>query len=314
MAEAAPPTEVEIGSLTRPSAPGPSAHFCYASVAEYLSNELAQGDVLRRTDALDSILESVHPHFFRHNKNLFFMVLTQSCDLAIRGGDGAAAPYISIAPVRPVDEAISREIAGLQIPGIRGEVPLLTNKSRTKLVEFSRRLIDNNVSQYFFLESSGTDLGQDCCAFLRLSIAIKTDLHYQACVDAKILQLNDSFQAKLGSLVGQLYARVGTKEWERSSMQAKVDQFTKDAAHYVDDEKVKALRGKFDELTAANSAHVMSVEEITGAIKQAPSRKKMILSRTLEVASELLKLDEKQRQKLQGRLQADQALNQALGS
>lgn len=314
MVEVVPAADPESGSLSRTSTTASSTHFCYATPDEYLSNELAQGDVLRRTDALDSILESVHPHFFRHNKNLFFMVLTQSCDLATREGEGAAAPYISIAPVRPVDEAISREIASLQIPGISGEVPLLTHKSRTKLVEFSRRLINNNVPQYFFLESTGTELGQDCCAFLRLAIAIKTDLHYQACLDAKILQLNDSFQAKLGSLVGQLYARVGTKDWERAAMQAKVDQFTKDAAHYVDDEKVKALRGRFGELVAANAAHVMSVEEIAGAIKQAPSRKKLVLTRTLEVASELLKLDEQQRQKLQGRLQADQALNQALGS
>ncbi len=50
------------------------------------------------------------------------------------------------------------------------------------------------------------------CAFLALSVALKIE-HYDLCLAAKIAQLTGEFQAKLGWLVGNLYSRVGTKEW-----------------------------------------------------------------------------------------------------
>ena len=62
-------------------------HFCYAQSNDYLSEELSQGDILKRTPELDEILAKVHPHFHQHRKNLYFMVLTQSCDLVIRNGE-----------------------------------------------------------------------------------------------------------------------------------------------------------------------------------------------------------------------------------
>ncbi len=47
-----------------------------------------QGDVLERTSAIDNLLKVVHPHFHGRMKNLFFMVLTQSCDLVQRKAGG----------------------------------------------------------------------------------------------------------------------------------------------------------------------------------------------------------------------------------
>jgi hypothetical protein len=295
------------------SAPAPSLHFCYARPDDYLTSELAQGDVLRRTPELNQLLESVHPHFHQHSKNLFFMVLTQSCDLAVRDGATGKVPYINIAPVRSLDEVIAREIADLQLNKIRSDLPLLTHKSRDKLAEFTRRLINNNVPQYFYLESDGTELGQDCCAFLRLSIAIKSDLHYQTCVAAKFLQLNDSFQAKLGSLVGQLYSRVGTKDWDARQLEAKVAQLTKDAAFYLEDGKVKQLENKFAEQCAADPSHVVANEDLAAAIKAIPTKKKVIVGRAVDIAVDCLKLDDASKAKLLGRLQADQTLNRELG-
>jgi hypothetical protein len=290
----------------------PPLHFCYASPNDYLSGELAQGDVLRRTEELDKVLASVHPHFHQHSKNLFFMVLTQSCDLVVRNGDTGKAPYINIAPVRPLDEVISREIANLQLSQIRGDLPLLTNKSRSKLADFARRLLNNNVPQYFYLESDGTELGQDCCAFLRLSIAIKSDLHYHTCVAAKFLQLNDSFQAKLGSLVGQLYSRVGTKDWDARQLETKVSQLTRDAAFYLEDGKVKQLESKFAQQCAADPNYVVGTQELTAAIKAIPTKKKMVVDLTVGIAADCLKLDDEAKTKLLGRLQGDQALTKEL--
>ena len=50
-------------------------------------------------------------------------------------------------------------------------------------------------------------------AYLKVSIALKSELHYDACLDAKRLELSDEFKAKLGWLVGELYSRVGTTDW-----------------------------------------------------------------------------------------------------
>ena len=293
---------------------GSAHHFCYAQSNDYVSTELSQGDVLKRTLELDEVLEKVHPHFHQHSKNLYFMVLTQSCDLVIRDGEARKATYINIATVRPLDEVIAREIDSLRLQKIRGNLPLLTHKARARLSDFTRRLINNNVPQYFFLESDGTELGEDCCAFLRLSIAIKSDLHYKTCVDAKFLQLNDSFQAKLGSLVGQLYSRVGTKDWDAKQLESKVTELTKSAAYYLDDRKVKELEREFAARCASDAGFTFEDADLTAVIKAIPSKKRIVLSRAADIAAQVLNLDEAAKSKLHGRLQADQTLNRELGS
>jgi hypothetical protein len=303
----------DAGGHEMQATPDKAAHFCYADGGEYECDQLLQGDVLKRTPEIEQILSDIHPHFHRHNKNLFFMVLSQSCDLVRRNDQQPNALYVNVAPVRPIDEVLSREIAALQLANVRGEIPLVTQKAKVKLADFARRLLNNNVAQYFYLEGSATPLGQDCCAFLRLSIPIKTELHYQACLDAKILQLTDAFQAKLGSLVGQLYSRVGTKDWKHDAMEAKVKGMLNGVAHWVDDEKVKHLQSEFANRTAGNGAHVLSVTEITAILKTAPNAKTIVTEKVLEIAATSFGLNEAARIKFLGRLKADPTLNKMLG-
>jgi len=69
-------------------------------------------------------------------------------------------------------------------------------------------LLDNNQDAYFYLHQDvGLGIQQNCCAFLPLSVTLKID-HYQLCLDAKIAELMDTFQAKRGSIIGHLYSRV----------------------------------------------------------------------------------------------------------
>ncbi len=193
-----------------------------------------QGDVLQRTPALDDLLRAVHPHFFQHPKNLFFMVLTQSCDLVPRGlGSSCKAPYITIAPVRSVDLVVERQVAQLNAADVKSAIPVVGNKAKNRLYEFMNRLLNNNEPGFFFLDAEGTKLGNDGVAFLNLSIAIKSDLHLQTCVDAKILQLTDTFQAKLGWLVGQLYSRVGTQDMDATRLSTKIADYLTNSNSYV---------------------------------------------------------------------------------
>ena len=93
------------------------------------------------------------------------------------------------------------------------EARVISSKERENLVKFLASLIDNNKERYFYIHSDidcGIDL--NCCAFLQLAVTLKAQ-HYETCLAAKLCQLDETFQAKLGYLIGHMYNRVGTTEW-----------------------------------------------------------------------------------------------------
>ena len=81
-------------------------HWTYKFKSE---SDLEQGDILRLMSYLkDEVLSKYHPHYATHPHNELFIVLTQSCDIVLRGGS-CKAPYITLAPVRPLRVIIERE-------------------------------------------------------------------------------------------------------------------------------------------------------------------------------------------------------------
>jgi hypothetical protein len=76
------------------------------------------------------------------------------------------------------------------------------------------RLLHNTEDGFFFLKKdSHPELIEDLCVFLALSVAIRAD-QYEACLTAKIAQMDHIFAAKVGWLVGNLYSRIGTPDVE----------------------------------------------------------------------------------------------------
>lgn len=284
-------------------------HFTYAPLDKL---SLMQGDVLERTPAINGLLKEVHPHFFGHDKNLYFMVLTQSCDLVRRDGQVCAATYISIAPVRTLDLVVQRYVQQLKAAKVKAALPVLGQKSKDKVGDFLRRLLNNNQPGYFYLDASDTSLPEDCAAFLSLSIAIKSELHFDKCLNAKILQLKDTFQAKLGWLVGQQYSRVGTEDWPPGEMTDKVNKALKDAAIWVDDKSIRPLEEKYSELADADGDLVMSAPQIKTVMSKVPTRKQQVLARTESVLREVLAGDPTVVEKLRRRLESDAALTTLL--
>ena len=272
-----------------------------------------QGDVLERTPAIDILLKQVHPHFHDHPKNLYFMVLTQSCDLVVRTPDGRCkAPYISIAPVRALDLVVERHIALADAANVKAELPVVTDKVKSKATEFLTRLLNNNEPGYFFLEGQDT-LGSDCAAFLNLSIAIKSDLHLDTCLGAKILQLRAEFQAKLGWLVGQLFSRVGTQDWEPSALSRKVKAVLKDAAIWVPDATIAHIESEFSKQLSGNPNAKMTAPEISRAVSTAPKKKDAVIEQTAKIIADFLGQDRKDEiAKLRKRLESDSALTALL--
>ncbi|RJP59052.1 MAG: hypothetical protein C4541_06915 [Candidatus Auribacter fodinae] len=187
-------------------------HFTYKKADN--NDDLQQGDILKKDDRIYQILKEVHPHYLKDDYT-HFMILTQSCDL-VRGrvGENCKSRYISIAAIRPLDIVIEREIAKYQKTEleIKGNVCSLKNQGR--IYEFVERLLNNNEKEYFYLEKENScNFDQPSCVFLRLMVALKADEHYEKCQKARILTLNDTFKAKLGWMLGNIYSRVGTDDW-----------------------------------------------------------------------------------------------------
>ena len=167
---------------------------------------------MRRTPALEQVLRTVHPHYHGKPDYPYFIVLTQSCDLVRRDGTNCASRYITIAAVRPLQLAVERYLDSLLYNDVERHFGLCDDSRKAKLRQFSERLLNNNEDAYFFLRREpSAGLVGDHCAFLPLSVALKAELHYEVLLEAKILQLKETFQHKLGYLVGKLYSRSGPK-------------------------------------------------------------------------------------------------------
>jgi hypothetical protein len=244
-------------------------HYIYENPNK---SELTQGDVLERGEALDPLLSEYFPYYFQHRDYHYFIVLTQSCDLVRRDGEACGAPYITIAAVRPVRDVLLLEAAKLQVSELQ-QTNIIGNKGREKLAMFLESLMDNNKPGFFYLHADpAVGISQPSCAFLQLSISFRSE-HYSKCLLAKLAQLKEPFQAKLGWLIGNMYSRVATTEWDTERPGDKVgaaaSKILKGVFLNYDDEQIKAALADIREDTTKK---VMTSEEIKNYIKN----KKMV--------------------------------------
>ena len=80
-------------------------HFTYRQPDQ---SSLKQGDVLKKTPTLLTVIKGIHPPYALDDY-LFFQVLTQTCDLFRRDGT-CKARYITIAAVRSLKSVVQRTI------------------------------------------------------------------------------------------------------------------------------------------------------------------------------------------------------------
>jgi hypothetical protein len=204
--------------------------------------QLAQGDVLQRTDALVALLGQYHPHYAEHPDYKFFAILTQSCDLVRRDGKPPKSPYITIAAARTLEETLLREAAKGQSDWQR-QAKVIGLRERNNLLMFLQRVIDNNEPGYFYLhEDQSVGIHRACCVVLPLGVSLRAR-HYDLLLEAKIAQVKDTFQAKLGWLIGNMYGRVGTTEWDKEYPDRPVKTVSKEVLeatlHSVGDDQIK---------------------------------------------------------------------------
>lgn len=187
-------------------------HFTYLEKCS--PTTLCQGDILSKTPALMEVLRRWHPYFFENEDYKYFFVLTQSCDLFRRNEEKCNSKYITISAVRTLTDVLERRLSKLNIQHI-GELWLIDEKDKIRVEQFLQRLLNNNESEFFYLSNDTTlDFPEPMVATLAVSVALKAEEHYKTCLDAKKMELDNAFKAKLGWLLGQLYSRVGTPDWE----------------------------------------------------------------------------------------------------
>lgn len=193
-------------------------HFTYEE--NFDASSLKQGDVLEKTDQLNELLARYHSHY-TNPEYTHFQVLTQSCDLVRRGSENkCSARYITLAAVRSLDTVIERAILAEADKKVDVGGKLFCSDAHKDRLAFSiSSLLNNNSKDHFYLHAvPGNKLVNDSCTFLHLSIAIRAHEHYDLCLNAKIIELKESFRAKLGWMVGNIYSRVGTEDFVPSAI------------------------------------------------------------------------------------------------
>lgn len=187
-------------------------HFTYKADADMKS--LCQGDVLNITEELAEVLRNVHPYFM-NGQYKYFMVLSQSCDLVRRNGKNCKTPYITLAAIRSYDSFVEKTLVKQKFAENVSGLLLMDEKKKEKAYQLIERIYNNTEPEYFFLyKEDALDFPESMITYLKVSIALKSQEHYDKCLAAKKLELSDEFKAKLGWLVGNMYSRVGTADWE----------------------------------------------------------------------------------------------------
>jgi hypothetical protein len=130
-------------------------------------------------------------------------------------------------------------------------------------------VLDNNEPGYFYLHYElSLGIQERSCAFLPLSIALKSD-HYDLLLRSKIAQVTDTFQAKLGWLIGTNFNRVGTDEWDdrypANKIATEVSAIMKDTLRTVDDRKIKQ---GLDELRETGKLEGAAPNDVFSCIKR----------------------------------------------
>jgi hypothetical protein len=237
------------------------------------SADLEQGDLLEKTSyILDKVLKPYHPYYAEHPDNILFIVLTQSCDLVRRDG-GCKSEYLALAPVRPLRVILEREFADqIRNTGTSSQA-YAAMSTQARYRDFLAKVFNNNYPKYFFLQSQpDRGLAEDMCAVLPLSISIKEE-HYDECIKARKLQLDDAFQAKLGYLIGQQYAKVGTRDWDDEEINTKVGEIIQKTAVWVPDADMAPLAKSVTEFQEQNQGAPVDALKLNALITKLPTKK-----------------------------------------
>lgn len=191
------------------------------SYVEKCDGDLTQGDILLPTDALRKSLDVAH-RWFNDPKYLGFVVISQTCDLVRRNEEPCKTPYAEIAVVRP----LRPYVLGLlrqQCDWIGDRYFPSTERNRAN--DLLDRVINQNeaaLGLFYLHPEASIGIAEASVALLRVSIALRSEEHYETLLGARRGRLHPEFANKLGWLCGNLYSRVGIRDWKEDEQDKKV--------------------------------------------------------------------------------------------
>lgn len=288
-------------------------HFTYKADADMES--LCQGDVLNITEELEEVLKEIHPYFLNEQYK-YFMVLSQSCDLVRRNGKNCKTPYITLAAIRSYDSFLERTLIKEKFAENVGGFLLMDEKKKEKAYQLIERIYNNTESDYFFLyKEDALEFPESMITYLKVSIALKSQEHYDKCLAAKKLELSDEFKAKLGWLVGNMYSRVGTADWEGiMTAQERKEMLNNDLASKCiigSKEQLKTLKAKLTEKSEMIHNHEEAASFVSDIYVQTKYEKAMSIIETIFQTSSK-KMPEEEKKKLLNAIKSRTALKSLL--
>ena len=234
------------------------------------------------------VLKIVHPYFL-NKQYKYFMVLSQSCDLVRRNGK-KCKDYTEFLKKVLLNGKYAEEVKGLL---------LMDEKNRDRAYQLVERVYNNTEPEYFFFyKEEALDFQESMVAYLKVSIALKSDEHYEKCLKAKKMELSDEFKAKLGWLVGNMYSRVGTTDWD-SIMSTKtkrnmLDQDLNSMCIIGSREQLKELKKHYLQQTESALDHESAVGFISDIhIKNKYETVMEIIEETIQTSSRKIPPEEK---------------------
>jgi hypothetical protein len=253
-------------------------HFTYDVALS--SNMLMQGDVIRRTPEVENVLKKYHPYYFEKTENRFFIIVTQTCDLVRRSGGDCASRYISLAAVRTLEWVLANELPRYFRNELEEKFGFLHQTQQNRFREFIGRLLNNNEPRFFYLHREPLiQWNQDLCAVLQLNIPLRSSDHYDTLLNAKIVQLIEPFQHKLGYLVGNAYGRIGTKDWTDffgtntyNTQVSEAFDMVKNMVEWLDNTEYKGLKKNLESLSSADQTEE-AYEEALVKVKKTKERR-----------------------------------------
>lgn len=273
-------------------------HFTYKPEPDM--ENLCQGDVLKITEELSMVLKDVHPYFLNEQYK-FFIVLTQSCDLVRRSGKNCKTPYITLAAVRSYSDFLERMfLKGKYVEKV-DELLIMDEKNKDRAYQLIERIYNNTEPEYFFLyKEDALEFPESMVAYLKVSIALKSNEHYDKCLNAKKIELTDEFKAKLGWLVGNMYSRVGTADWDGiMSNQARMDMLNNDLNSMCiigNKEQLKQLKKEFLEKKEFSHNHEEAVKFVSNIVLKTKYDKVMdVIEEIIQTSSKKIPVDEKEK-------------------
>lgn len=190
-------------------------------------------------------------------------MLTQSCDLVRRDKKSCKSQYITLAAVHSFQDFLYREIGKHGSCVSINDFKFINSQQKTRHLQMVERIYNNTEPDYFFLyKEPEYQFDESMVAYLKVSIALKSDLHYDTCLEAKVMELTDEFKAKLGWLVGNIYSRVGTTDWSSIMSEEEKKKIIEDELSkylvFSDKERIKQLKKEVEKDEVAYA----SIEEL----------------------------------------------------